>query len=81
MNLKESYNQRLSPFCLYKIWTSQQTNGKMHLYLQTPSPTKELRKTTCEMKIHNVQYRDKFKACPIFYFYSKSLTSQKQQQK
>ena len=64
--LKESYNQGLSPFCLYKIWTSQQTNGKMHLYLQTPSPTKELRKTTCEMKIYNVQYRDKFKACPIF---------------
>ena len=38
----------------------------MHLYLQSPSPTKELRKTTCEMKIYNVQYRDKFKACPIF---------------
>ena len=45
----------------------------MHLYLQTPSPTKELRKTTCEMKIYNNQYRDKFKACPIFYFYFKSL--------
>ena len=53
----------------------------MHLYLQTPSPTKELRKTTCEMKIYNIQHRDKFEACPIFYFYFKSLTSQKQQQK
>ena len=53
----------------------------MHLYLQTPSPTKELRKTTCEMKIYNIQHRDKFKASPIFYFYFKSLTSQKQQQK
>ena len=53
----------------------------MHLYLQTPSPTKELRKTTCEMKIYNIQFRDKFKACPIFYLYFKSLTSQEQQQK
>ena len=53
----------------------------MQLYLQTPSPTKELRKTTYEMKIYNNQYRDKSKACPVFYFYFKSLTSQKQQQK
>ena len=62
-----------TPFALLSVENIYKSTNKWEndLYLQTRSPTKELRKTTFEINRYKIQNLDKYKARPICYFYLK----------